>query len=179
MRPRAALAPALLVLVLAGCSLDDDEQRAADNLSSALVTNGSGASERDSSGCVAEAWVGEVGTSALVDERLLTPSLDARRSAVHGLLAGELRVSREVATGLALARLDCADLDAVALDQKKAHPNASAEELDEYADCLKELDRDDWRKSMVAFYTGREARGLDGFRSSLQACNAMLEAADR
>ena len=60
--PRAALAAVTLVLLVAGCSLDDDEQKAADSLEPALVTNTSGEAERESADCVAETWVGEVGT---------------------------------------------------------------------------------------------------------------------
>ena len=81
-----------------------------------------------------------------------------------------------MAAGLAAARLACADFDAISLDRKKEHPKASAEELDEYADCLKDVDRDDWEKSLTAFYTGTEATGLDAFRKDLNACNALLEA---
>ena len=176
--PHSALAAVLLALGLAGCSLDDDEQKAADSLEPALVTNGAGEAERDSAGCVAETWVGEVGTASLVKAALLTRGLEARRPAVRELIAGERPVSRAVATGLAAARLACADFDAISLDGRKEHPDASAEELDEYADCLKKIDRDDWEKSLVAFYTGRPASGLEDFRDDLRSCNAMLEATD-
>ena len=176
--PHSALAAVLLALGLAGCSLDDDEQKAADSLEPALVTNGADEAERDSAGCVAETWVGEVGTASLVKAALLTRGLEARRPAVRELIAGERPVSRAVATGLAAARLACADFDAISLDGRKEHPDASAEELDEYADCLKEIDRDDWGKSLVAFYTGRPASGLEDFRDDLRSCNAMLEATD-
>ena len=177
--PASALAVVALVLLATGCSLDDDEQKAADSLEPALVTNGAGEAERDSAGCVAETWVGEVGTASLVKAALLTRGLEARRPAVRELIAGERPVSRAVATGLAAARLACADFDAISLDGRKEHPDASAEELDEYADCLKDVDRDDWEKSLTAFYTGTEATGLDAFRKDLNACNAMLEATDR
>ena len=95
------------------------------------------------------------------------------------MLAGERRVPRPVAAGLATARLACADFDAIALDRKKEHPKASAEELDEYADCLKDIDRDDWERSLTAFYSGKEATGLEAFRKNLNACNAMLQATDK
>lgn len=183
MRVRRAPAPLLAVLSLAlglaACSLDEDDQRAADNLEPALVTNDSTESERDAAGCVAEMWVGEVGTAPLVEDELLTRGLDANRASVREVLDGERAVSRRVAAGLARARLECADFDAISLDLERNHPRASAEDLDEYADCLKELDRDDWEKSLTAFFTGREARGLDGFRDDLRACNAMLEATDK
>src|SRR5688500_7732691 len=79
--PHSALAAVLLALGLAGCSLDDDEQKAADSLEPALVTNGADEAERDSAGCVAETWVGEVGTASLVKAALLTRGLEARRPA--------------------------------------------------------------------------------------------------
>ena len=173
------LAAAALVLVAAGCSLDDDEQKAADSLEPALVTNTSGDAERDSADCVAETWVGEVGTRALVKAGLLTRGLEARRTTVREMLAGDRDVPRAVAAGLAAARLACADFDAISLDRKKEHPKASAEDLDEYADCLKDVDRHDWEKSLTAFYTGTEATGLDAFRKDLNACNELLEAADK
>jgi hypothetical protein len=179
MPPRPALAVLLVVLLAAGCGLDDDEQTAADNLSALLVAPGAGEADRDAAGCIAEKWVGEVGTDALVDAGLLDEDLEARRPAVRRLVAGELPVSREVAAGLAASRLDCADFDALALDQKRDHPDASAEELDEYADCLKLLDQDDWRASMVAYYTGKPAPGLEEFRLDLRSCNEMLAATDR
>lgn len=177
--PATLLAVLALTLGLAACSLDEDDQRAADNLKPALVTNDSTESERDAAGCVAETWVGEVGTATLVKDELLTRGLDANRASVREVLDGERAVSRKVAAGLARARLECADFDAISLDFEKDHPDASAEDLDEYADCLKVLDRDDWEKSLTAFFTGRVAKGLDGFRDDLGACNAMLEATDK
>ena len=176
--PAAALVAVTLVLAT-GCSLDDDEQKAADSLEPTLVTNSSGEAERDSADCVAETWVGEVGTDPLVKAGLLSHGLEARRTAVREVLAGDRDVPRAVAAGLAAARLSCADFDAISLDRKKEHPKASAEELDEYADCLKDVDRDDWEKSLTAFYTGTEATGLDAFRKDLNACNELLEAADK
>jgi len=183
MRARRTPAPLLAVLALllglTACSLDEDDQRAADSLKPALVTNGSTEAERDAAGCVADTWVGEVGTDPLVKDELLTRELAARRAAVREVLGGERPVSRKVAAGLARARLECADFDAIALDSEKDHPKASAEDLDEYADCLKEVDQDDWEKSLTAFFTGKEATGLDDFRDDLRACNAMLEATDK
>jgi hypothetical protein len=176
--PISALVAVVLALLVAGCSLDEDEQKAADSLEPALVTNTSGEAERDSAECVAETWVGEVGTDRLVKAELLTRGLEARRAAVREVLAGERPVSHAVAAGLAVSRLACADFDAISLDRKKEHPKASAEDLDEYADCLKDIDRDDWEKSLTAFYSGKEATGLDAFRKDLKACNDMLEATD-
>ena len=176
--PASALAVVALVLLATGCSLDDDEQKAADSLEPALVTNTSGEAERENAECVAETWVGEVGTAPLVKAELLTLGLEARRTAVREVLAGDRDVPRAVAAGLAAARLSCADFDAISLDRKKEHPTASPEELDEYADCLKDIDRDDWEKSLTAFYSGKEAAGLDAFRTDLKACNDMLEATD-
>ena len=175
----SAVAVVALVLLAAGCSLDDDEQKAADSLEPALVTNTSGEAERASADCVAETWVGEVGTGPLVKAGLLTRGFEARRTAVREVLAGDRDVPRPVAAGLAAARLACADFDVISLDRKKEHPKASAEDLDEYADCLKDVDRDDWAKSLTAFYTGTEATGLDAFRKDLNACNALLVATDK
>ena len=168
----------MLALLAGGCSLDDDEQTAADSLEPALVTNTSGEAEREGADCVAETWVGEVGTAPLVKAGMLTRGLEARRTAVREVLAGDKDVPRAVAAGLATARLACADFDAISLDRKREHPRASAEELDEYADCLKEVDRDDWERSLTAFYTGTEATGLEAFRRDLNACNGLLEATD-
>ncbi|RYP82057.1 hypothetical protein EKO23_22670 [Nocardioides guangzhouensis] len=165
---------------LAGCSdLSDDEQRAADNLAPALVQPQGGEAERDASGCVAETWVGEVGTDALVAEQLLARNLDVRREKVRALLSGDRTTSREVARGLASARLDCADFDAISLDQERDHPKASAKDLDDYADCLKGLDTDEWRASLVAFYAGTKPIGTGGFRQDLAACTRILTATDR
>ena len=164
--------------LLAGCSgLSDEEQDAADNLAPALVLPQAGPADRDASGCVAETWVGEVGTDALVQEKLLARNLDVRLDAVRGLLQGERTTSRAVARGLAGARLECADFDAISLDQERDHPNATAQELDDYADCLKDLDTDEWRASLVAFYTGTRATG--DFRTDLRDCTAILTATDR
>jgi hypothetical protein len=179
----AAVAVAAVVAgttALAGCSdLGDDEQRAADNLAPALVQPQAGVAERDASGCVAETWVGEVGTDALVAEKLLTTNRDVRREQVRALLSGDRTTSREVARGLATARLDCADFDAISLDQQRDHPKASAKDLDDYADCLKDLDTDEWRASLVAFYTGTKPTGAGGFRADLRACTQILTATDR
>jgi hypothetical protein len=165
---------------LAGCSgLDDDEQEAADNLAPTLVLPQAGPADRDASGCIAETWVGEVGTDTLVKAKLLAGNLDVRPDAVRALLTGERTTSRAVARGLAAARLDCADFDAISLDQKRDHPKATAEELDDYADCLKDLDTDEWQASLVAFYTGTRATGTGDFRTELRDCTAILNATDR
>jgi hypothetical protein len=181
--PLPAVLAALLAAgatLLAGCSdLDDDEQRAADNLAPALVRPQGGEAEREASGCVAETWVGEVGTDALVAQKLLAEDLDVRRDQVRALLAGDRTTSRAVAQGLATARLDCADFDAISLDQKRDHPRASAQDLDDYADCLKDLDTDEWRASLVAVYAGTKPSGTGGFREDLAACTRILTATDR
>lgn len=61
--------------------------------------------------------------------------------------------SRDVAEVYAAAWVSCADWDAISLDEQKKN-GPSAEQLDEYADCLKEIDDDLWRRAIADRWTG-------------------------
>jgi hypothetical protein len=165
---RSALRRALLVLVLpltlTACGLDSDESDAADSLAAALGDTEAPESVQDSAECVAGKWVGQVGTRPLVADGVLTKDLDARRPFLAAVQAGTRTVSEEVAEAYAAAWISCADFDAIALD-RKADSGASAEELDEYADCLKEIDDDQWRQAIADDWAGHSrssaSAGLD------------------
>lgn len=170
------LAAVGLALALAACSLSDDEQTAADSLSRALLAKDSPKSVEDSVDCVADKWVGEVGTGPLVDDGLLTERFQARVPVIREVLAGRQPVSREVAEGYAAAWLACVDFDAMSLDLEDTHPDASDEDLDEYADCLKQIDRDLWRDAIVARWTRDDAATAPAALSREQSdCRRQLE----
>jgi len=152
-RTRRPAAVALLLLALASCGLDEGEQAAADALAGALGGAGAPQSTQDSAACVAKAWVGEVGTKRLAEDGLLTEDGDARRRAVAQMLAGTRTTFRDVAEGYAAAWVACADYDLISLDEKK-DGGPSDEQLDEYADCLKEVDDDLWRRAITDRWTG-------------------------
>ena len=137
--PRSARVAVVLTALsaIAACSLSDDEQTAADSISSALVTKQTPQSAEDSADCVAETWVGEVGTGPLVEDGLINERFRARTEVVRQVTAGRQPVSDEVAEGYAAAWLACADFDAISLDEEKSHPSASEEELDDSSEPLR------------------------------------------
>jgi len=143
-----------LVVLLAACSLSADEQTAARNLASVIGDRTAPESTQEAASCVAERWVGEAGTEALEEDGLLRRDLKVRQRAVRRLLAGRGMVSEQTAGAYAAAELSCRDHDVIALDQRASHPGASDEDLDEYADCLKEIDRSTLREAIIATLTG-------------------------
>lgn len=164
------------VLAIAACSLTDDEQTAADSIASALVSKQSPESARDSADCVAEKWVGEVGTEPLVDDGLLNDRFKARSEVVREVADGRQPVSDDVAEGYAAAWLACADFDAISLDEQEARPSTSDEDLDDYADCLKEIDDDMWRDAIADRLTGDESSSASvGLRRELSDCRSVLD----
>jgi hypothetical protein len=176
---RSALRRALLVLVLplalAACGLDADESSAADSLSVALGGQDAPESDQDSAECVADKWVGQLGTKPLVDDGVLTEDLEARRPFLARLHDGTRTVSEGVADAYAAAWIACADFDAIALD-RKTDTDAYAEELDEYADCLKEIDDDEWRQAIADRWSGRtESSATVGLTRDLDDCEKQLK----
>lgn len=148
-----------LVAILAACSLSESEETAADNLGVALAGNEPTDYAEDFAGCLAEKWVGEVGTQTLVDDGVLRKKLTVRRKALKAAQAGRRALSEESARGYAAAYVACVDHDQEALDLAEEYPDASEEDLDEYADCLKDIGDDEWRAGLVAQLTGGWDRG--------------------
>jgi hypothetical protein len=166
----------LTTLALTACSLTDDEQTAADTISSALVTKQSPQSAEDSADCVAEKWVGEVGTGALEEDGVVNDRFRAREDVVREVVAGRQPVSEEVARGYAAAWLACADFDVIALDEEENYPDASDEVLDDYADCLKDIDDDLWRDAITERLAGDPGSSADaGLTRELDDCRAELD----
>jgi hypothetical protein len=164
---RRALLVVVLPLALASCGLDSDESDAANSLGAAL-------GGEDTDDCVAEKWVGQLGTKPLVDAGVLTEDLEARRPFVARLEKGTRTVPEEVADAYAAAWIACVDLDEMALDRKD-DTGASAEELDEYADCLKEIDDDEWRQAIADRWSGlTESSATVGLDRDLDDCESEL-----
>jgi hypothetical protein len=173
-RSRRTAAVAVLLLALASCGLDEGEQAAADSLAGALGGGRVPESTQDSAACVAKAWVGEVGTKRLTEDGLLTEDGEARRRALAQVLAGTRTTSRHVAEGYAAAWVSCADYDVISLDKKK-DGGPSAEQLDEYADCLKEIDDDLWRRAIADRWTGSPgSRDETALQHDLAGCEGEL-----
>jgi hypothetical protein len=163
-----ALLAATLPLALAACGLDADEADAANSLSAAL-----GGEDEDE--CVAEKWIGQLGTGPLVADGVLNEDLEARRPLVTRLLQGSGTVSEEVAEAYAAAWISCVDLDELALERNEGS-GASAEEIDEYADCLKEIDDDEWRQALADEWSGRsESSASIGLARDLDDCEKEVE----
>ena len=88
--------------------------------------------------------------------------------------SGTRTVSEEVADAYAAAWISCADFDAIALD-RKTDTDASAEELDEYADCLKQIDDDEWRQAVSDQWSGlTESSATVGLMQDLDECEKHL-----
>ena len=165
---RRALLFVALLLALASCGLDSDESDAANSLGAAL-------GGEDVDDCVAEKWVGQIGTDPLVADGVLTEDLEARRKVVARLENGTGTVSEKVATAYAAAWISCVDLDELALERKD-DTDASAEELDEYADCLKEIDDDEWRQAIADQWSGQtESSASIGLERDMTDCEKELE----
>ena len=165
---RRALLVLALPLALASCGLDSDESDAASSLSAAL-------GGEDTDDCVAEKWVGQLGTKPLVADGLLTEELKARRPVLARVENGTRSVSEEVADAYAAAWISCADFDEMALDRKN-DTDASAEQLDEYADCLKEIDDDEWRQAIADSWSGQtESSATVGLDRDQATCERELD----
>lgn len=143
----SAVAACLTLVLVSACSLSEGEQSSADSLSRALVWGAGPGDENDKSDCVADKWVGEVGTDRLRKDGLLNRKGEASVQRVRAALQGSARVSRKTSQAYAEAWFACTDFDEIALAQAKALPKASEEELDELADCLKERGRSSWTKA--------------------------------
>ena len=171
---RRALLVVALPLALVSCGLDTDESSAADSLAAALGGHEASESSKDSADCVADKWVGQIGTKPLVFDGLLTEDLKARRGVLAQVEDGTRTVSEDVADAYAAAWISCADLDAIALD-RKTDTDATAEELDEYADCLKGIDDDEWRQAIADKWTGlTESSASVGLTRDLDDCEKQL-----
>jgi len=178
-RPRrraVALAGCAAALVTtAACGLDDREQDAADALALALVADGAGELEQDTARCTAERWVGEVGADVLVGEGLLDDGLEARRARLAAVLAGRRALGDEAAEGYAAAAYSCLDFDRLSLLTDEAYPEASAEQRDEYADCLKEVPAVVWRRALADRVGGDPASPAgETVRRAQQECSEEL-----
>lgn len=177
--PRRLAVAVAAVLAATACSLSDDEQAAADSLAGALVTKSSPQSVEDSAECIADKWVGEVGTDPLEEDGLIDDRNRARAKVVRAAEAGRHRVSGEVAEGYAAAWVACVDFDEMSLDLEKSHTEASEEDLDEYADCLKEIEPDLWRDGIAARWSGdRTSSALVGLNRERADCRRALAEAE-
>lgn len=163
---RTAVATTLLVLLgvtLASCSLSEQESDLAQGLAGPLdavdlvLTH-------DDARCVAETWVGEVGTDPFVEDGLANARLRVRRGVVRQVLAGRHPVSQSVAEGYADGILGCVDFDELSLEHADDRPRPSEEQMDEYADCLRELGTDLWHEGLTARLMGENSSRLDSAR---------------
>jgi hypothetical protein len=153
-KPRLAAVISVL-LVTAACGLNTDEQTAAHNLRDAFVVDKTTNRVVAEADCLTAKWVGEVGVDALVRDGLLTKKLKADQGKVDSLQSGQLTVSAGTATGYARAAVACEDFDVVAQDLKKSHPKATDDQIDDYADCLKDIPVGTLRQSFVDRVTGK------------------------
>lgn len=171
---RASWAAVAALLVLAGCGLSEDEDTAAGSIEAALAAGDKvPESTTESAECVAVKWVGEIGTQPFVDDGLMTADNELVQPAFTDLLGGRRTTTLPVAEAYAAAWLDCIDFDVLALDRSDS--GASAEEMDEYADCLKELDDDLWRQGLTDRWTGQTGSpAVLGLQRERDLCESRL-----
>lgn len=163
---RTAVATALLVLLggtLAACSLSEQESDLAQGLAGPLDEVDLVLTHEDAT-CVAETWVGEIGTDPFVADGLATARLQVRVRALRRALAGRHPVSRTTAEGYADGVLNCVDFDALSLEHEEDQPRPSEEQMDEYADCLRELGTGLWHEGLTARLMGQDSSRLDRAR---------------
>lgn len=164
--PRTA-ATLVLLLTLGACALSDDEAEVARGLAGPLEEVDLVVSSEVAT-CVAETWVGEIGTQPFVDDGLANRRLQVRTGATRRALAGTRPVSRTTAEGYADGILECVDVDELSLQHADDRPAPSAEQMDEYADCLRELDDDIWRSGLAAAMMGQTSPELDRARATCE-----------
>lgn len=160
-------AVATLLLTLGACGLDDAEAGVADGLVRPVSDVDLVLSHEDAT-CVAETWVGQVGTQPFVEDGLVNRNLKVRTGRVRQALAGRFPVSRTTAEGYADGIIDCVDHDALSLERADDVPKPSAEQMDEYADCLRELDDDLWREGLAGVMMGDGSPQLDRARTTCE-----------
>jgi hypothetical protein len=163
---RTAVVTTLLVTLgvpLAACSLSDEESAVAQGLARPLAGVDLVLTQDDAT-CVAETWVGEVGAEPFVEEGLANARHRVRRGAVRQVLAGRRPVSQALAEGYADGILNCVDFDELSLQHKDRPYQPSEEQMDEYADCLRELGTDVWHDGLAAGLMGRDSSRLDRAR---------------
>lgn len=163
---RTTASTSLLVLLgtaLAACSLTEEESEVAQGLAQPLDAVDLVLTHDDAT-CVAETWVGEIGTEPFVEDGLVDQELRVRVRAVRRTLAGRRPVSPTTAEGYADSILACVDFDELSLERADDQPRPSEEQMDEYADCLRELDTDLWRDGLAARLQGQDASRLDRAR---------------
>lgn len=162
---------AAVLLLLAGCGLNGEEQSAADSLRATLTQQRPTEAEADTAECVAETWVGETGIDTLVAEGLLNRDLEARKTAVQQMQRGLRTVSEAVARGFAVASVSCADYDLIAAERRDQFPDASDQDIDAYADCLKGISDDDQEQAIVDQVTGqRGSRAITSVSEAAAGC---------
>lgn len=146
-RAATAVAVVLACLLLAGCGLDEQEQRVADGVTTALSDGDDATDAQELAQCTAERWVGEAGLEPLRQDGLVSGE-DADEAAVRAAADGQRPVSEPVARAYARARVSCLDYDAASSDVRAALPDASSEVRDDYADCLRQIS-DDLREDAI------------------------------
>jgi hypothetical protein len=189
----AAAAASLLFFTLTGCGDDAkekagddptksthtaDETKAIDSLTT-LFGSGDNASSAKFFGpdfphCFAETLVTEAGVDRLVEDKVLTEDNEATDD-----FSKVGKVSNESAAALATAEYDCIDWDEVATylkahDQAGKKVNATtadAAKVDDYVNCMKEIDEDDWKAASADRASGKTtSAAITKFDAASSAC---------
>lgn len=154
-RIAVALATPLLLIALAGCGgagggLSDDEQAAADNLADTL-NQGNTDESKAFGDCAGERIVEEVGLSTLKEDGLINDANEVETP------DQEQKVSEKTSTGMATAILECNDWDAQGATIKAdENLQATDEQVDEFVDCMKGIEEDDYRQFLIRQFSNNE-----------------------
>ena len=144
-----------LVLATAACGLSDGEQEAADSLRQALAGHQATDQALDLAECVSQKWVGEVGIEPLTRDGVLNGKKRSDPRRISEFLTGNLKVSATTADAYARAFVACQDFDAIAEDAATQHPGSTSDQIDDFADCLKDIPVDTRRQAVADGVTGK------------------------
>jgi hypothetical protein len=170
-----SLAVTGLVLVTAACGLSDGEQQAADSVRQALIGHQASDHAIDQADCVSKKWVGEVGTGALTRDGVLNGKLRSDPKRMSEFLTGRLKVSAADAQAYARAYVACQDYDVIAKDAATQHPGASNDQVDDFADCLKDIPVDTRRQAVADGVTGKsQSNARQAVQADTLKCTHLL-----
>lgn len=174
-RSLRAVAVLGLILAMSACSLDSEERSASTALANVIEPGNPSDYQQELAECTAQRWVGEVGLDRMREANLVTKNQNAVLPRASRVLSGNTAVRRDIAEAYARARYSCSDFDEAAQDAAKSFPDATEEQLDEYADCFKEMDSSLFINSTTQTLMGQpDSRATKLFNKQVQQCSTEL-----
>ena len=142
----AAGVVAALLLGSAGCGgLNDDEQKASDNIAKSFAGSEPSKSRKAVAGCFGDELVGSAGLDQLKKDKVIDKKLKAATKLPD-------KLSKVTAEAYGDAIVTCYDFSKLKADIKKSS-GASTKQVDAYVKCMDAIDDDDLKTTIVDGYT--------------------------